>query len=119
VDQPVNFDNLRAITDGDPELEAELFRLFFESSDDCMAGLRAALAADDAMAWRERAHAFKGVCFNLGAESLGALCKQAQEDCRAATDDKQQMLAAMDTGLARVREVLPYKPEGRKSKAGG
>ncbi|MDX2028091.1 MAG: Hpt domain-containing protein [Alphaproteobacteria bacterium] len=106
MEQPINFDNLRTITDGDPVLESELFQVFLESSQTCLKGLQAACDVNDEGAWRREAHAFKGLCLNLGAEPLAVLCKTAQEDCGALPDEKQAMLVAMKSELARVQEII-------------
>jgi HPt (histidine-containing phosphotransfer) domain-containing protein len=106
MENPVNFANLREITGGDAVLEAELFRSFLESSDQCIKELRTALAAGNDDDWRKQAHAFKGVCLNLGADPLGNLCKKAQEDYRALPDEKQEMMTAIENEYACVRKAV-------------
>jgi HPt (histidine-containing phosphotransfer) domain-containing protein len=106
VDSAVNFDNLRSITGGDAAMEAELFHVFLDSSRTCLAALQASCAAGDETAWKKEAHAFKGICFNLGAGPLGQLCKTAQDDYRATPDEKKVMLAAMEQELAQVRQAI-------------
>lgn len=103
MESPVNLDNLRTITDGDAAMEAELFRIFLASSHERIMGLR---AAGDDTAWEKEAHALKGICLNLGAGPLGALCKQAQDGCQASTDEKKKMLAAMEQEFERVRQFI-------------
>jgi len=102
----VNFDNLRSITGGDSTLEAVLFASFVETALACMEALRAALISGDEGRWRQQAHAFKGVCLNLGAGPLSDLCGQAQMDCRAAAEEKRVMLQAIEDEFAHVRQAL-------------
>ena len=102
----VNFDNLRDITGGDVEMESELFQLFLTSSSECIDGLHAAHTSGDENAWRDHAHAFKGICYNLGAQPLGQICKKAQDDCHATSEEKGIMLTDMEAELKNVKQAL-------------
>ncbi len=104
--QSINFSNLQEITGGDSAIEAELFQLFLTSSADCVTGLRAALADADEKAWRDHAHALKGISFNLGAEPLGEIGKKAQDEFQASADAKKAMLADIEAELENVKAVL-------------
>lgn len=106
MDQPVNFDSLRALTGGDIALETELFKVFITSSAECVTGLRSACTEKNGVTWRKHAHALKGNAFNLGADRLGALCKKAESGDQAATDDKIKMLASIEEELERVNTAL-------------
>ena len=106
MDQPIHFDNLREITGGDRELEAELFQSFLDSSDACVEKMRAALAAESAEQWRAAAHALKGVCLNLGALRLGDFCYQAQLAAVATAAEKRQQIATIEDELARVQAAI-------------
>jgi len=87
-------------------MEAELFQLFLSSSEECLTGLRAALADGNEKAWREHAHAFKGISFNLGAGPLGEICKKAQDEFQASGDAKKAMLADIEAELENVKAAL-------------
>jgi len=104
--QPVDLTNLREMTDGDSEMEKELFEEFFLSSDACIAGLDANTAGGENEAWRKHAHALKGTALNLGAESLSAVCKHAQESHGASAEEKHAMLASIKAEYARVKDYL-------------
>ena len=106
MDQPICFDNIREITGGDAALEAELFRHFFDSVNDCLTDLRGALEAGDEASWRGASHALKGVALNVGAQPLSELCRRAQNDSAAAPAAKHYMLAGIEAELERVRAVL-------------
>lgn len=103
---PVNFDNLRDITGGDTEQEASLFASFLTTAHHCMENLRAAFAAADEVGWRHQAHAFKGVCMNMGAGHLSELCGQAQMDWRASTEEKSITLQNIENEYTRVQKAV-------------
>jgi histidine phosphotransfer protein HptB len=103
---PVDLSSLHEITGGDTAIEKELFASFLESSDACLAGLRAAGEPAQETEWRKHAHAFKGISLNLGAAELGHLCKEAQDKCQAPPEQRKHMLAAIEAEFARVRAYL-------------
>lgn len=71
---PVNLAHLNTFTDGDEEVERELFTLFSQQA--TLAFERLEKACDECAdeEWRSAAHKFKGASANLGAENLAALC---------------------------------------------
>lgn len=104
--QPVDLTNLREITDGDKEMESELFKEFINTSDSYIVSLGNMLDADKNELWRTTTHAFKGLALNLGAANLGALCKNAQENNTASQQDKTAMLEAIRHEYAAVKDFL-------------
>ena len=106
MEQPVDIASLRSITGGDTELESELFRSFLASSQDCLQGLREAIKTQNPNAWRDSAHAFKGICLNLGAGPLAELCKQAQDGFQGPTENKKLLMTAIEGEYGRVRAVV-------------
>jgi HPt (histidine-containing phosphotransfer) domain-containing protein len=103
---PVNLSNLRDMTGGDSELEKELFQVFIESSEECLKHLQACCKAEAEEEWRKQAHAWKGMSFNLGADQLGDLCKDAQERHTAAVSEKMQMLSELQEQYKQVKQYL-------------
>ena len=103
---PVDFSVLHGMTGGDAALEAELLEIFIESSIECLTGLRLSLDGGKNVAWREQAHAFKGIALNLGANGLGGLCRVAQEGYLAPPEDKRLMLRAIEAEMRRVDEAI-------------
>lgn len=104
--QPVDFTDLRTMTDGDKDMELMLFDEFYSSTE---AGINtmAANCTDGAnAAWRATAHALKGSAYNLGAHALGDLCKQAQEHPDATGSDKQALLQKITSEYAAVKAYL-------------
>lgn len=104
--QPVDLRNLREITDGDAEMEKELFKEFIKTADSYIVILGELLNADKNELWRTTAHAFKGLALNLGATNLGELCKKAQENNTASLQDKTSMLEAIRQEYAGVNDFL-------------
>jgi HPt (histidine-containing phosphotransfer) domain-containing protein len=98
--------SLREITGGAAALESELFQVFLHSSRECLATLRVARQTGDEETWKRQAHAFKGICFGLGAMQLGDLCKQAQDHHTASPADKLHLLTAIEEEFAQVEREL-------------
>lgn len=103
---PVNLSNLRDITGGDTEIEKELFQVFLDSAQDCLTALATSCTQGDAETWRKQSHAFKGISYNLGAETLGDICRTAQDSATSDIKDKRVMLAAMQHEFSRVQDYL-------------
>lgn len=103
---PVDLTNLREMTDGDKELESQLFSEFFTSSEECIATLKNNCSDGTNEVWRTAAHALKGTSYNLGAAKLGDLCKKAQENNAAFSLEKQAMLNDIQLEYADVKKFL-------------
>ncbi len=103
---PVNLANLREMTGGDAAIERELFAVFMDSSEKCFANLEANAAAGQEEAWRTEAHAWKGMSLNLGAESLGHLCANAQMKNTAPPEEKAKILAEIKDEYEKVKQYL-------------
>ncbi len=102
----IDLTNLHEMTGNDAVLEKELFDIFLASGAECIAALRDSFAPAAAEQWRKSAHALKGTSLNLGAEKLGKLCRQAQDNPAAAPEEKQQILTAIETEYAKVENFL-------------
>lgn len=102
----VDLTNLREMTDGDPEMEKELFAEFISSFESELAELQASQSDRASETWRRRAHAMKGIAFNLGAMRLGELCKQAQETPQSNLETRIDLLKKIGTEFADVRSYL-------------
>src|SRR4051812_42915758 len=103
---PVDLTNLRTMTDGDMEMEKELFKEFYTSFETGMGTLQAHCDGESSEAWRKEAHALKGIALNLGADKLGALCKTGQDDYQAATAAKKEMLQNIQVEYALVKQFM-------------
>ncbi len=98
--------NLRELTDGDAELEKELFVEFISSTEVLIAQMKDAIEGMDNNVWRENAHAIKGVSMNLGAEKLGQLASTAQDNHEDTADNKQQLINQIISEFALVKTFL-------------
>ncbi len=101
-DAPVDMEQLRLFTNGDPEEEKELANLFLEQSHGMIEILENSLSMDKIEAWKSAAHRFKGSSGNLGAVQLHALCKRAEAHFEDSEAQKQEMLAAIKAETNRV-----------------
>lgn len=106
MSNPVTLDNLHDMTGGDRELEKELFDVYINSAEDCLKGLKFNIGPGQEDGWRTQAHAWKGMSLNLGAETLGKLCAEAQFNHLAPQEKKQEMLAAIEEEYAKVKAYL-------------
>lgn len=104
--EPVNLENLREMTGGDPALENELFGVYLQASDDCLKALKDSTGGGKEEIWRTQAHAWKGMSLNLGAEALGSLCAQAQTNHTQAEAQKKDLLAQMEAEYEKVKAFL-------------
>jgi HPt (histidine-containing phosphotransfer) domain-containing protein len=94
---PVDLTNLRTITDGDRDTELLLFEEFHISGTPLLQAMQQGCVEGHSEDWRRAAHALKGAAYNLGAQMLGDLCKQAQESADATAAAKAAL-------LSRIRE---------------
>lgn len=99
---------LRAITDGDAALEAELFSMFLETGKRCLIKLQDALSAPEP--WSEAAHELKGMALQLGALRLQNLCSQAElmpasEEVAVRRNMQQDIASAFDEVVAALDSV--------------
>lgn len=104
--EPVNLTNLRSMTDGDLDLEKSLFEEFYLSFEAGIRHLQASCEAQAVEAWRKEAHALKGIALNLGAESLGMLCKEAQDKHEAAVAVKQELVGRIEVSYREAKQFL-------------
>ena len=105
-DAPVAIEHLTIFTDGDKELEAELFQVFFEQAEVGLIDLEESLNAGQEDDWRKAAHKFKGASANLGAVKLSELCYTAEQDFEAANDDKIILLTKIKDAYDEVKTFL-------------
>jgi HPt (histidine-containing phosphotransfer) domain-containing protein len=89
---PVDLSNLREMTSADAALEQALFSEFCKSGAECIETLEMSLDEKSSALWKSSAHALKGTAFGLGANELGALCKEAQEVTDSGEDVKREVL---------------------------
>ena len=103
---PVDMDQLRVFTDGDPEEEKALVTLFMEQARAMIDILRRNTGEAGKEAWKSAAHRFKGSSGNLGAMKLHHLCKRAETHFEDGEPKKLEMLAAINAETLRVEQFF-------------
>lgn len=106
TDIPIDMEQLRIFTDGDPEEEKALFKLFLEQALAMIGVLQQSTSQDKYDAWKSAAHRFKGSSGNLGAIKLHHLCKRAEVHFEDNEAKKLEMLAAIKAETSRVEEFF-------------
>lgn len=90
---PSTVEQLREMAGGDASILGELLTLFESDANRLLQDLASALAAGNAPAVREAAHAIKGGAANLGAKPLADLCYQVEQKGRGGNLDGAAELA--------------------------
>lgn len=98
--------NLRAITDGNAALEAQLFELYRATVARCLEQLRQALETGVQAEWRAAAHEWKGAAANVGAMQLSNLCAEAELQAVASADASRELLNRIAGESARVDAAI-------------
>ncbi|PCI00371.1 MAG: hypothetical protein COB76_03715 [Alphaproteobacteria bacterium] len=101
---PIDMDHFEIFTDGDPETEKELLELFFDQADLSLDALKDAISDSDT--WKKAAHRLKGSAANLGAEPLAKSCAMAESAHDKKADDKEIMLADIQTKLKELKSYF-------------
>lgn len=104
--EPVDLTDLREMTEGDAEMEKELFEEFFSSSEECIATMEANCADGINEPFRAGAHALKGTAINLGATRLSELCKTAQESHAVSAEEKKGLVDGIKNEYSQVKSFL-------------
>lgn len=109
----VDLTNLRDITGGDPELEAELFEEFIQSSNEQITLMEhnTENTSNHQEIWRQNAHALKGISLTLGAHNLSRHAKIAQEQKTLPSPDKIKLLSDIKNEHAKVMAFLNNIPK--------
>ena len=104
--QPVDIEQLRMFTDGDPDEEKELIQLFLDQAQEMIDILESNTSEHGKDAWKSAAHRFKGSSGNLGAMQLHHLCKRAENHFEDSDMKKTEMLCAIKRETSNVREFF-------------
>lgn len=103
TDTPVlDLDHLARYTGGDEALEAELFALFEQQVENCLARM---IETGDVDVFMTAAHTLKGASRGIGAMKLGAACAGAEQAPLEAESVGPVRETARET-MARIAEVL-------------
>lgn len=101
-DSPIDMNQLRMFTDGDPNEEKALVELFLEQTKTLLAQLEQSTGAEKKEVWKSVAHRLKGSAGNLGASKLHFICKQAEAQFESNEAKKREMFAAITQEIERV-----------------
>ena len=99
----LDLDHLRRYTEGDEDLERQLFGMFFPDAD---AHLQTMAAAETDEIWHRSAHGLKGAARGLGAWEIAGLAEEAETMIGDATDGRSAHLARMGEALGRLRAIV-------------
>ncbi|MFT7433095.1 MAG: PAS domain S-box-containing protein [Alphaproteobacteria bacterium] len=95
----VDMEYFNSVTSGDKQFQLEIVRQFIEGADVAIENLKTTGKGSDL--WIENAHKLTGSSFNVGATSLGNLCKKAEFDFEKHT--KEKLLASILDNYALVK----------------
>jgi two-component system, sensor histidine kinase and response regulator len=99
-------DNIRAVDD-DGSVLAEVLQMYLDEAPTLVAAMRQALSSGNGELLGQQAHALKSASFNVGAKSLGELCRRAERLGKAGElADAQDLLSAIEAMYERVRPQL-------------
>lgn len=111
---PENIDDLPAVdlvylneyAANDKEFIKELVAVFFETSKEHMATLKANIVDGESKSWSESAHSLKGSAAFLGAEKMRLLCAQGQHMLNARADERAVLYDQIQEAYHKVLEFL-------------
>ncbi len=103
----VDLTELKFITDGDTELEHELFEEFISSSKSLLNKMDMHCHnSNDNETWKEASHALKGISLNLGARTLSELSANGQNIYKEHINKKIELLNKIKTEHKKVIDFL-------------
>jgi HPt (histidine-containing phosphotransfer) domain-containing protein len=103
---PVDINHLETFTDGDKEVENQLFSLFLEQASISLIRLREAVVNNDNEEWRSASHKFKGASANLGAKRLSEICHSGEIAYLQNSDTKMGILNSIQSHYNEVEIYL-------------
>lgn len=103
----INLTIMKTFSEGDAAIEKQLIGMFITQSDGTMAKLETSVVVDGPCdEWVEAAHSLKGGAGGVGAETLRALCAQAQDMQDVSSAARRAILADIASLYAQVRAAL-------------
>lgn len=100
----IDLGRLLGVVEGDGAFLVELLEAYLESAEGLVAGLRAALAADDDEERARNAHQLKGASLNVGAGILAALAGDLEQGRQPDAD--RRLAQAWERTAAAVRALI-------------
>ncbi|MBU6234398.1 MAG: response regulator [Alphaproteobacteria bacterium] len=106
ADTPINIPHLESFTEGDPDVERDLFNIFIDQMGIGITSLEASIGQHNHSDWHAAAHRFKGAAANLGAERLAALCYEAEQNPDLSEPQKKLLLSAISGEAEHVQNFI-------------
>lgn len=104
--QIMDWDRLRLFTDGNPDEEQELIKIFMTYAEDSLSILRNQINDGEDEEWKKAAHKLKGSAANLGAKLLSTACYEAETAFGSKKLEKEELLNKIVAQYAQVCTVL-------------
>ena len=101
--ETLDLSNLREAIGDDKELEQELFEEFISSTTEILESLNIDCTHDE---WRQKSHALKGLCANLGAMKMSDLCMQSQDMSEGSANQKHSLFVLIQSEHKTVVDLL-------------
>ncbi|WP_088279628.1 PAS domain-containing hybrid sensor histidine kinase/response regulator [Ideonella sp. A 288] len=99
-------DNIRAV-DEDGTVLCEVIQMYLDEVPPSIARMHEALRTEHWAELGRVAHGMKSASYNVGAKSVGELCRRLERQCKAGeTSDAAELVAAIEALLANVQPVL-------------
>ena len=106
---PIDLTNFNMITNGDKEMEKELFIEFINSTQEHINSMDKAISSGDKDAWKSACHAVKGTSINMGAAPLSHAAKKGQESFEADSQVKSNIVSEIKAEFKLVKDFLEAK----------
>jgi PAS domain S-box-containing protein len=98
--------NIRAVDD-DGSVLCEVIQMYLDESPVQLAAMKEALDKGQGVQLGQQAHAMKSASFNVGAKSVGELCRRAERLGKSgALDEARDIVAAIEAMLSRLEPQL-------------
>ena len=75
---PLNDDRFNQVSNSDPEIKKELFKLYFETFDRSIKNMEDSITNNDEKKWNDAIHELKGAADNLGINKVGKICGEVE-----------------------------------------
>lgn len=109
LQDPVDLEFLRNITDHDDEFEKDLLKIFIEGSKNDIKKMEESLGNPQSTDWYLSSHSFKGSAASIGAFSLAKTLEYAQFHKDANDEDKIKTLKEIKEKVSVVIEFLSHE----------
>jgi CheY-like chemotaxis protein/HPt (histidine-containing phosphotransfer) domain-containing protein len=110
---PVDWQHLMSLADGEENFAQELVQLFIDSGDATLKDIRDAISRGDLAAVSRAAHSYKGSSANIRAGSVSAAAARLEEAARAgAIDQVAELESALRHEASRATQYLRSRRQG-------